>query len=209
VKGLAQYIFSEFCRADWSDRPRVNVGDDWGLETLAWTKMSYRPVEMLRKFVLRKTAVAAALELEHACFSADVRLKKRQLQYLQQRRSAVFFVAEQGDAIVGEGIALVRQHKTGRSGRIYSLAVRQQHRGRRIGQKLLQAMLAALSERGVNRVYLEVEQANEAALRLYSAHGFRPIGALPDYYGPTRPGVHMMAETGRLQAITSVTSKSV
>src|SRR5207237_7292140 len=51
---LAQYIFSEFCRLDWADRPFVNVGDDWGLETLAWTKMSYRPVKMLRKHVLRK-----------------------------------------------------------------------------------------------------------------------------------------------------------
>jgi uncharacterized protein len=250
-KGLAQFIFSEFCRTCWADRPLVNAGDDWGLETLAWTKMSYRPVKLLQKYVMRKqpavTAavpaavepkadalpipsalpamegaeplpvrvrladrkdVAAALELEHACFSADVRLKKRQLQYLQQRRSAVFFVAEQGDAIVGEGIALVRQHKKGRSGRIYSLAVRQQHRGQRIGQKLLQAMLAALAERGVSRVYLEVEKANDAALRLYSGHGFRPIGTLPDYYGPDRPGVHMMAETGRLQAVTSASSKS-
>ena len=38
VKGLAQFIFSEFCRVNWSDRSLVNVGDDWGLETLAWTK---------------------------------------------------------------------------------------------------------------------------------------------------------------------------
>ncbi len=31
-------------------RPLVNVGDDWGLETLAWTKQSYRPVKMLQKY---------------------------------------------------------------------------------------------------------------------------------------------------------------
>src|SRR5688500_5394246 len=35
VKGLAQFIFSEFCRRHWVERPFVNVGDDWGLETLA------------------------------------------------------------------------------------------------------------------------------------------------------------------------------
>ena len=35
----------------------MNVGDDWGLETLAWTKMSYRPVEMLRKFTVKKMGV--------------------------------------------------------------------------------------------------------------------------------------------------------
>jgi hypothetical protein len=53
TKGLAQFIFSEFCRTHWSDRPLVNVGDDWGLPTLAWTKLSYRPVKMLQKFVMR------------------------------------------------------------------------------------------------------------------------------------------------------------
>jgi hypothetical protein len=52
VKGLAQFIFSEFCRVNWSDRPFVNVGDDWGLETLAWTKQSYRPVKLLAKYML-------------------------------------------------------------------------------------------------------------------------------------------------------------
>ena len=63
VKGLAQFIFSDFCRQYWSQRPLVNVGDDWGLESLAWTKQSYRPVKMLRKYVLRReraVMVAAA-----------------------------------------------------------------------------------------------------------------------------------------------------
>ena len=32
TKGLAQFIFSEFCRLHWSARPFVNVGDDWALE---------------------------------------------------------------------------------------------------------------------------------------------------------------------------------
>jgi hypothetical protein len=54
VKGLAQFIFSEFCARCWSDRPLVNVGDDWGMKTLAWTKMSYRPVKMLQKYVVRR-----------------------------------------------------------------------------------------------------------------------------------------------------------
>src|SRR6185312_11443044 len=56
VRGLAQFIFSEFCQKCWSHLPLVNVGDDWGLESLAWTKQSYRPVKMLRKFVMRPQA---------------------------------------------------------------------------------------------------------------------------------------------------------
>jgi len=52
VKGLSQFIFSEFCRLHWSDRPFVNVGDDWGLPSLAWTKQSYRPARLLSKYTM-------------------------------------------------------------------------------------------------------------------------------------------------------------
>jgi ribosomal-protein-alanine N-acetyltransferase len=212
----------------------VNVGDDWGLETLAWTKMSYRPVRMLQKFVLRKAGVAsvaltpgpavpvpnaiestpapaapaettvrpalkddvaAAVELEQACFAGNTfSLTKRQLQYLQRRPSAVFLVAEQGGRVVGEGISLVRQHKKGLSGRVYSLAVSGTHRGQKIGQKLLSSMVDALAARGVARVYLEVEEGNGPAVALYERFGFRRIGSLPDYYGAGKAGLHMMYE---------------
>ena len=67
TKGLAQFIFSEFCRDCWSDRPLVNVGDDWGLPTLGWTKMSYRPVKLLKKFVMRpanRVSMSLALNVE-------------------------------------------------------------------------------------------------------------------------------------------------
>ncbi len=222
IKGLAQFIFSEFCRQHWADRPLCNVGDDWGLESLAWTKMSYRPVKLLQKYALKKAALAsvampavigpqeasrpvsttirnatkddlaATVELESACFSSDLSLKKRQLQYLQQRSSAVFLVAEQSNQIIGEGIALIRQHKRGLSGRIYSLAVEKNYRGQKVGQRLLLAMVKELQSRGVKRVYLEVEQANIRAIALYQRHGFQSIGVLPNYYARDRHGLHMM-----------------
>jgi ribosomal protein S18 acetylase RimI-like enzyme len=221
VRGLAQFIFSEFCRRDWADRPLTNVGDDWGLPSLAWTKMSYRPVNLLQKYALTpvravkagyepapvehkpasirpalirpaiKSDLAATIHLERACFRSDLSLKKRQLEYLQQRPTAVFLVAEQNGEVVGEGIALVRQHKRGVTGRIYSLAVDEHHRGKQIGTKLLGGMVDQLSTRGVTKVYLEVEQTNTAAIALYERHGFKSIGRLPNYYGGDRDGVHM------------------
>jgi ribosomal protein S18 acetylase RimI-like enzyme len=216
TKGLAQFIFSEFCNQCWADRPLTNVGDDWGLESLAWTKMSYRPVKLLQKYTLGKMKVAtvpvecdlsapsirpaikedltATVDLEQACFSSDLSLKKRQLQYLQQRKSAVFLVAEESGQVIGEGIALVRQHKGRTSGRIYSLAVNENHRGKKIGRRLLDAMVDQLSARGVKRIYLEVEQSNTKALSLYEHNGFRSIGKLPNYYGPGCDGVHMMLD---------------
>ncbi len=236
TKGLAQFIFSEFCRAHWAVRPFVNVGDDWGLPSLAWTKMSYRPVKLLKKFVLKKQSVEmvavatpsiamspaaaplefpepqdvsttrttiraarksdldAALELERENFHAHS-LSRRQLQYLQRRETSIFLVGEQNGQVVGDGIALVRQYRNAISGRIYSLVVRAESRGQKIGQKLLHTMIKELLDRGAKRIYLEVEQANEGAIRLYKQAGFRAIGVVPDYYGKGKPALHMMYES--------------
>jgi ribosomal protein S18 acetylase RimI-like enzyme len=231
VKGLAQFIFSEFCRLHWSDRPLINAGDDWGLQSLAWTKSSYRPVKLLQKFVLCKEGVVLsptgfdsnapepirqapdpnpaldaitvrgaspddltpAMLLEKNCFDAYC-LSIRQLRYLQRSPNAVFQVAQAAGEIVGEGIALVRHHKRSLTGRLYSLAVHPNHRGQGIGNRLLKTTLAELVARGAKRVFLEVEQANLAAVKLYERHGFRSIGILPDYYGDGRHGIHMVCE---------------
>ena len=69
AKGLAQFIFSEFCRQCWSDRALVNVGDDWGLETLAWTKQSYRPVKLLRKYTMRKVPSVVSAGIDFTALS--------------------------------------------------------------------------------------------------------------------------------------------
>jgi ribosomal-protein-alanine acetyltransferase len=229
VKGLAQYIFSEFCAREYKDRPLINAGDDWGVESLAWTKQSYRPVKLLQKYILKRTAVPQvvvpaaepawsapvgaaaeaesqvivraartedvehAVSLEQTCFNTYC-LSKRQLQYLRASKTAVFLVAEDAGQVVGQGIALVKHHKNGASGRIYSLAVKPECRGKKIGQKLLARMLEDLATRGARRIYLEVEASNESAIRLYERTGFRNIGLLPDYYGEGRNGVHMMFE---------------
>jgi ribosomal protein S18 acetylase RimI-like enzyme len=59
---------------------------------------------------------------------------------------------------------------------------------------LLNAMIAHLTERGVSRVYLEVEEQNLGAINLYTSANFRQIGIIPDYYGPAKPAIHMMRE---------------
>jgi len=138
----------------------------------------------------RKEDVPVALDLEQTNFTAFA-ISKRQLHYHRQRESSIFLVAEQAERVVGDGIALIRNHKTGLTGRIYSLVVRSDCRGQRIGGKLLSALLCELQSRRVQRVYLEVEETNLSALKLYEQFGFRRIGVLPDYYGKDRHGVHM------------------
>ncbi len=54
--GSAQYIFSEYCRQFWSEYPECNVGDDWGIPSLRFTKQSYRPARMINKYTLTRQA---------------------------------------------------------------------------------------------------------------------------------------------------------
>ena len=65
---------------------------------------------------------------------------------------------------------------------IVTIAVRESHRGRGIGELLLIAAiaLATLNDREV--VTLEVRASNQAAQALYEKYGFRKVGVRPRYY---------------------------
>ena len=53
VKGLAQFIFSEFCR-DLKSYKCINVMDDSGLENLRKVKLSYHPVKLVPAYIARR-----------------------------------------------------------------------------------------------------------------------------------------------------------
>lgn len=58
-------------------------------------------------------------------------------------------------------------------GEVYNLAIAPSAQGRGLGQALLTAGLAHLHSRGAEEVLLWVDTANEPAMALYAAHGFR------------------------------------
>ncbi|MEX2215126.1 MAG: phosphatidylglycerol lysyltransferase domain-containing protein [Phycisphaeraceae bacterium] len=60
--GVAQFIFSEFCRLCWKDKPEINVGDDWGIPTLRFTKQSYRPTRTPAKYVMTRPVSVPVME---------------------------------------------------------------------------------------------------------------------------------------------------
>lgn len=51
-----------------------------------------------------------------------------------------------------------------------------------LGRALLEAALRELREAGARQLFLEVEQGNEAALKLYRALGAVPVGKRERYY---------------------------
>lgn len=71
---------------------------------------------------------------------------------------------------------------------ILSVAVAPNERGRGLSQGLLQTHLGQLAGLGVRTLYLEVEETNAPARRLYARAGFRDVGLREGYYqGAGRP----------------------
>jgi ribosomal-protein-alanine N-acetyltransferase len=65
---------------------------------------------------------------------------------------------------------------------ILSIAVADSHRGRGLSRNLLLTHLGHLAGRGVRTVFLEVEENNLPARRLYDRAGFAVIGRRERYY---------------------------
>lgn len=53
VKGLAQFIFREFCR-QLSSYKYINVMDDSGLENLRKVKLSYHPIRLIPGYIIKR-----------------------------------------------------------------------------------------------------------------------------------------------------------
>ena len=65
---------------------------------------------------------------------------------------------------------------------ILSVAVAGTRRGRGLARNLLTLHLRRLAGLGARAVFLEVDEHNAAAIRLYDRAGFREISRRPNYY---------------------------
>jgi len=67
-------------------------------------------------------------------------------------------------------------------GEILTIAVAPAHRRLGIGRQLMDAVLRELYSARAEVLFLEVEEANTAALALYRRLGFHPVASRPHYY---------------------------
>ena len=68
---------------------------------------------------------------------------------------------------------------------ILSVAIAPAQRGRGYSRDLLANHLGYLAGRGIRRVFLEVEENNQPAVRLYQRSGFTAVGRREQYYRDT------------------------
>jgi ribosomal-protein-alanine N-acetyltransferase len=67
-------------------------------------------------------------------------------------------------------------------GELANIAVHPEQRGRGLGARLLEEVVAVCRARGVTSLYLEVRASNQGAIDLYQGFGFRDVGRRRDYY---------------------------
>jgi [ribosomal protein S18]-alanine N-acetyltransferase len=89
------------------------------------------------------------------------------IQLLQMKRKIIGFVVSRIAADEAE---------------ILSIAIDSGYRGRGLSRNMLLTHLGHLAGRGVQKVFLEVEENNQPARRLYEQTGFAVIGRRERYY---------------------------
>jgi ribosomal-protein-alanine N-acetyltransferase len=77
--------------------------------------------------------------------------------------------------------------------KINNIAVHPRWRGQGLGGRLLAHLLLSARAQGCLEATLEVRPSNAAALRLYSAAGFRVVGRRRGYYSDTHEDALVMA----------------
>jgi [ribosomal protein S18]-alanine N-acetyltransferase len=87
---------------------------------------------------------------------------------------------EDGAAKVAAGFLIAR--KADDEAEILSFGVAPQFRKLGLGRILLQTSIALLRANGTKRLFLEVKEGNEQALRLYRSFGGKAVGRRPRYY---------------------------
>jgi [ribosomal protein S18]-alanine N-acetyltransferase len=106
-----------------------------------------------------------------------------EIESLLLDRSVIAHRATAGRSLVG----FILSRMASDEAEILSVAVAPARRGRGLSRRLLDLHLRRLAGIGMRRVFLEVDEDNMPARRLYARAGFRDVGRREAYY-QERPG---------------------
>jgi ribosomal-protein-alanine N-acetyltransferase len=139
--------------------------------------MVARPPAVLRIEAMRPADIPEVQAIERASFTSPWPPQAYRAE-LETNRLASYLVARIDGRIVAYGGLWLMVDEA----HITTFAVHPAWRRRRIGERLLLAMLDLAIDRGAREATLEVRLSNLPARRLYEKYGFRPVGLRPRYY---------------------------
>ena len=129
----------------------------------------------------------ALYAIEELCFESPIRFSRVYLQRLIASPDSATWVAEEPSGIAG--FTIVEWYDdpvAGRVAYIQTIEIASQFRRRGIASQLLRQAETSARSAAASLIWLHVESTNEAAIRLYRAHGFTHRGHEDHYYARGR-----------------------
>lgn len=120
------------------------------------------------------------MRTEDLCFG-EQRFDPRVIRSMLSREDCFVLVAVETVAVVGAVMCMFS--KAQGIGRIASVAVLAEQRGRGVGKMLLKASEAEFRRMGITRFALEVSVQNATAVEMYRSSGYSVRSIIADYYG--------------------------
>ncbi len=124
--------------------------------------------------------------VETHCFSSPWSLDSIR-DDMMENENALYLTAADNGRIIG----FCAMHTVLDEGHIMNLAVLEEFRGKRIGERLLKKMFE-LAPPEVACYTLEVRVSNTSAIKLYTRLGFKCFGLRPGYYADTGESAMIM-----------------
>ena len=130
--------------------------------------------------------IDGVFEVEKNCFEHHWSKESFKKELINE--NARYLVAKLDRKIVGYvGIWLILDE-----GHITNVAVHNDYRGQKIGDKLVQALVNLCKENNINSMTLEVRVSNIVAQNLYKKYGFKLAGIRKEYYSDNKEDAMIM-----------------
>ena len=131
---------------------------------------------MIQIKIMNESHVAQVAALEKVCFSMP--WSENSVRSELTNPLSLWLVAEENGILLGYiGSQAVMDEAD-----VMNVAVDPARRREGIALMLVEALVAALNEKGVHALLLEVRASNEPAKALYERQGFAQVGRRPNYY---------------------------
>jgi ribosomal protein S18 acetylase RimI-like enzyme len=101
--------------------------------------------------------------------------------------NVIYAVRDDAGGIIGFSWIVLFDPGTGLEGEVAEVFVAAEHRGRGVGEMLMEQAVRLFEERRVTLGYVWTRSDNEAAVRLYRSAGFEPNRQLVLTWYPTEP----------------------
>jgi ribosomal-protein-alanine N-acetyltransferase len=149
--------------------PRTSFDDDGPLAPV--------PIELAH---MRRRHLAQVLDIERRVYPRPWTMTLF-LSEIVQRSSRFYIVAKVHRRVAGyAGLMIV-----GDEAHVTNIAVDPDQHRRKVGSRLLYALITEARKRKATACTLEVRVANHKAQRLYQQFGFAPVGIRKNYYAET------------------------